>query len=152
MRASEQAVTILVVEDDPGDQILIQEAFLENDADPAPELIVLEDGQQALDFLYRRDPYADAPRPDLVLLDLNLPKYNGRAVLEKIKSDPALQSIPVVMFTTSANLDDITAIYLLRANAYVTKPVDLDAFTAAVQHIKGFFVHTARLPRSSQAA
>jgi CheY-like chemotaxis protein len=152
MRAPEQTMTILVVEDDPGDQILIQEAFLEHDADPAPNLIVLEDGQQALDFLFRRGAYADAPRPDLVLLDLNLPKHSGRAVLEQIKSDPDLRTIPVVIFTTSANLDDITAIYLLRANAYVTKPVDLDAFTAAVQRIKGFFVHTARLPRSGQAA
>jgi CheY-like chemotaxis protein len=87
-----------------------------------------------------------------VLLDLNLPKYSGRAVLDQIKSDPELRSIPVVVFTTSAQLDDVTAIYLLRANAYVTKPVDLDAFTAAVRHIKGFFIHIARLPRPPQAA
>ncbi|MCO5969574.1 response regulator [Actinoallomurus soli] len=151
MSAAEQRVTILIVEDDPGDQILIQEAFADHDGDP-PRLIVLEDGQQALDFLYRRGAYADAPRPDLVLLDLNLPKYSGRAVLEQVKSDAELRSIPIVIFTTSANLDDISAIYLLRANAYVTKPVDLDAFTTAIQRIKGFFVHTARLPRTSQAA
>lgn len=152
MSAPEQPVTILIVEDDPGDQILIQEAFADHDAGVPPRLIVLEDGEQALDLLYRRGAHADAPRPDLVLLDLNLPKYNGRAVLEQIKSDAELQSIPVVIFTTSASLDDISAIYLLRANAYVTKPVDLDAFTTAIQRIKGFFVHTARLPRTSQAA
>lgn len=151
MTAPDQPI-ILIVEDDPGDQILIQEAFVDHDAGPAPHLIILEDGEQALDFLNRRGAYAEAPRPDLVLLDLNLPKYSGRAVLEQVKSDPELQSIPVVIFTTSAQLDDITAIYLLRANAYVTKPVDLDAFMAAVHHIKGFFVHTARLPHPPRAA
>ncbi|GAA4606336.1 response regulator [Actinoallomurus liliacearum] len=152
MSAAQRPVSILIVEDDPGDQILIQEAFAEHDAGAPARLILLEDGEQALDFLYRRGPYADAPRPDLVLLDLNLPKYNGRAVLEQVKSDPELRSIPVVIFTTSANIDDISAIYLLHANAYVTKPVDLDAFTAALRNIKGFFVHTARLPGSRYAA
>ncbi|GAA4604122.1 response regulator [Actinoallomurus liliacearum] len=149
MTTPSEPLSVLVVEDDPGDQMLIQEAFADPDGDPAPRLFIVEDGQEALDFLHRRGAHTDACRPDLVLLDLNLPKCNGRAVLEQIKSDADLRSIPVVVFTTSANTDDVTGTYLRHANAYVTKPVDFDDFTSAVQRINTFFTRTARLPRPS---
>ncbi|MCO5972689.1 response regulator [Actinoallomurus soli] len=145
-------MSILVVEDDPGDQMLIQEAFCDSDDGPPPRLAIVEDGQEALDFLHRRGEHTGASRPDLVLLDLNLPKYSGRAVLESIKTDGELRSIPVVIFTTSASSDDVAATYLLHANAYVTKPVDLDGFTSTVQQINSFFTRTARLPDPSAAA
>lgn len=145
-------VTILIVEDDPGDQMLIQEAFADHGVEPAPRLFLVDDGKEALDFLYRRGPHAGAPRPDLVLLDLNLPGFDGRTVLEQVKSDDDLRAIPVVVFTTSARVDDITGTYLLRANAYVTKPVDFDDFTSVVRHINGFFTRTARLPVPPAAA
>jgi two-component system response regulator len=147
-----QSVSILVVEDDPGDQMLIEEAFAEPDGGPTPRLAIVEDGEEALDFLHRRGAHTTASRPDLVLLDLNLPKYSGRAVLEQIKGDTELRSIPVVIFTTSASADDVSATYLLHANAYVTKPVDLDDFTSTVQRINSFFTRTARLPGPSAAA
>jgi CheY-like chemotaxis protein len=154
MTATPRPLTILVVEDDPGDQLLIQEAFAEHGPSPAPELVVVEDGRQALDFLYRRPPYADAPRPDLVLLDLNLPKYDGRAVLRQVKSDTNanLRSIPVIIFSTSAQAEDIAGTYQLHANAYITKPMDLDDFTATVKHINAFFAGTVRLPDPPAAA
>ncbi|MBT3094955.1 response regulator, partial [Streptomyces sp. CBG30] len=106
----------------------------------------VRDGQEALDFLYRRGDHTDAPRPDLVLLDLNLPKYDGRQVLEQIKGDPELSLIPVVVLTTSSAEEDILRSYKLHANAYVTKPVDLDQFIAAVRQIDEFFVTVVRLP------
>ncbi|MCO6006848.1 response regulator [Actinoallomurus purpureus] len=152
MTYQRRPMSILVVEDDPGDQMLIQEAFTDPEGGPAPRLAIVEDGQEALDFLHRRGAHTGASRPDLVLLDLNLPKYDGRAVLEQIKSDGDLRAIPVVIFTTSASTDDVTGTYLRHANAYVTKPVDFDAFTSAVQQINGFFTRTARLPRPPAAA
>ncbi|MCO5988696.1 response regulator [Actinoallomurus spadix] len=147
-----RSVHILVVEDDPGDQMLIEEAFSESEGGPPPRLAIVEDGEEALDFLHRRGTHTGASRPDLVLLDLNLPKYSGRAVLEQIKTDTDLRSIPVVIFTTSASADDVAATYLLHANAYVTKPVDLDGFTTTVQRINSFFTRTARLPEPPVAA
>ncbi|GAA4636868.1 response regulator [Actinoallomurus vinaceus] len=147
MTTPRRPTAILIVEDDPGDQMLIREAFAEPGLDSPPKLAVVGDGEEALDFLHRRGPYTAAFRPDLVLLDLNLPKYDGRAVLKQIKNDADLCSIPVVIFTTSANADDVTGTYLLHANAYVTKPVDFDDFTTAVREINGFFTRTARLPR-----
>ncbi|WP_161997157.1 response regulator, partial [Rhodococcus sp. YH1] len=111
------------------------------------ELHVVRDGEEALDFLYQRGEHVGAPRPDLILLDLNLPKYDGRQVLEKIKSDPDLSDIPVVVLTTSAAEEDILRSYRLHANAYVTKPVDLDQFIGAVRQIDEFFVQVVRLPR-----
>jgi two-component system response regulator len=152
MTPTPRSLTILVVEDDPGDQLLIQEAFAEHGASSTPELVVTEDGRQALDFVYRRPPYADARRPDLVLLDLNLPKYDGRAVLRQIKSDPALRAIPVIIFSTSTRTEDIIGTYQLHANAYVNKPMNLDDFTAAVKHVNSFFTGTARLPDPPAAA
>ncbi|MEU3509422.1 response regulator [Streptomyces longwoodensis] len=139
-------VDVLLVEDDPGDELMTREAFEDNKI--GNTLHVVRDGEEALDFLYRRGQYTDAPRPDLILLDLNLPKYDGRQVLEKIKSDPDLSHIPVVVLTTSAAEEDILRSYKLHANAYVTKPVDLDQFIAAVRQIDDFFVQVVRLPKT----
>ncbi|MFI0960965.1 response regulator [Streptomyces sp. NPDC021080] len=140
-------IDVLLVEDDPGDELMTREAFEDNKI--GNTLHVVRDGEEALDFLYRRAAHADAPRPDLILLDLNLPKYDGRQVLEKIKSDPDLSHIPVVVLTTSAAEEDILRSYKLHANAYVTKPVDLDQFIAAVRQIDDFFVQVVRLPRQN---
>ncbi|WP_199487165.1 response regulator [Actinomadura logoneensis] len=109
-------------------------------------LHVVRDGAEALDFLYRRGDHTEAPRPDLVLLDLNLPKRDGREVLQEIKSDPELAAIPVVVLTTSSAEEDILRSYKLHANAYVTKPVDFDQFIAAIRQIDDFFVTVVRLP------
>jgi two-component system response regulator len=143
-------VTILVVEDDPGDRLLIEEAFAEFGV--GHDLILVSDGEQALDFVHRRGVFTGARRPDLVLLDLNLPKYDGRAVLEQIKSDDDLRSIPVVIFTTSSRAEDVSGTYHLHANAYVTKPIDFADFTSVVRHINDFFTGTARLPGPPAAA
>lgn len=140
-------IDVLLVEDDPGDELMTREAFEDNKI--GNTLHVVRDGEEALDFLYRRGAHAEAPRPDLILLDLNLPKYDGRQVLEKIKSDPSLSHIPVVVLTTSAAEEDILRSYKLHANAYVTKPVDLDQFIAAVRQIDDFFVQVVRLPRQN---
>ncbi|MET9927486.1 MULTISPECIES: response regulator [unclassified Streptomyces] len=144
MTSSVQPIEVLLVEDDPGDELMTREAFEDNKI--RNTLHVVRDGQEALDFLYRRGEYTDAPRPDLVLLDLNLPKYDGRQVLEQIKGDPELSLIPVVVLTTSSAEEDILRSYKLHANAYVTKPVDLDQFIAAVRQIDEFFVTVVRLP------
>ncbi|AIJ17599.1 response regulator [Streptomyces violaceoruber] len=138
-------IDVLLVEDDPGDELMTREAFEDNKI--GNTLHVVRDGEEALDFLYRRGGHAEAPRPDLILLDLNLPKYDGRQVLEKIKSDQDLSDIPVVVLTTSSAEEDILRSYKLHANAYVTKPVDLDQFIAAVRQIDDFFVQVVRLPR-----
>ncbi|MEU5999458.1 MULTISPECIES: response regulator [unclassified Streptomyces] len=138
-------VDVLLVEDDPGDELMTREAF--EDSKIRNKLHVVRDGEEALDFLYQRGEHTGVPRPGLILLDLNLPKYDGRQVLEKIKSDPDLKDIPVVVLTTSAAEEDILRSYKLHANAYVTKPVDLDQFIAAVRQIDDFFVQVVRLPR-----
>ncbi|MBW8485729.1 response regulator [Actinomadura parmotrematis] len=143
--AGDRPMVVLVVEDDPGDQLLIEDAF-EQIGGPERELAMVDDGAQALDFLHRRAEHADAPRPDLVVLDLNLPKYDGRAVLREIKGDAALRTIPVVIFSTSAAAEDIAGTYELHANAYVTKPTDFDHFTSVVGHINDFFTRLSRTP------
>lgn len=140
-------IEVLLVEDDPGDELMTREAFEDNKI--ANTLHVVRDGEEALDFLYQRGNHAEAPRPDLILLDLNLPKYDGREVLQVIKSDSELAHIPVVVLTTSSAEDDILRSYKLHANAYVTKPVDLDQFIAAVRQIDEFFVTVVRLPGRS---
>ncbi|MFF0286930.1 response regulator [Streptomyces sp. NPDC005262] len=147
MNTPVQPIEVLLVEDDPGDELMTREAFEDNKI--RNTLHVARDGQEALDFLYRRGEYGDAPRPDLILLDLNLPRYDGRQVLEKIKSDPDLALIPVVVLTTSSAEEDILRSYKLHANAYVTKPVDLDQFISAVRQIDEFFVTVVRLPGRS---
>ncbi|MFI6046776.1 response regulator [Nocardia sp. NPDC051321] len=140
-----QPIDILLVEDDPGDELMTREAFEDNKI--GNTLHVAHDGQEALDFLYQQGEHEGAPQPDLILLDLNLPRYDGRQVLERIKADPELAHIPVVVLTTSAAEEDILRSYKLHANAYVTKPVDLDQFVAAIKHIDDFFVQVVRLPR-----
>ncbi|MCK8677590.1 response regulator [Streptomyces lichenis] len=140
-----EPITVLLVEDDPGDELMTREAFEDNKIQN--DLHVVRDGEEALDFLFRRGPHTEAPRPDLILLDLNLPKYDGRQVLEQIKSDEELALIPVVVLTTSSAEEDILRSYELHANAYVTKPVDLNQFIAAVRRIDDFFVSVVRLPR-----
>ncbi|GAA3484677.1 response regulator [Streptomyces yanii] len=147
MNTPVQPIEVLLVEDDPGDELMTREAFEDNKI--RNTLHVARDGQEALDFLYRRGDHGDAPRPDLILLDLNLPRYDGRQVLEKIKNDPELALIPVVVLTTSSAEEDILRSYKLHANAYVTKPVDLDQFIAAVRQIDEFFVTVVRLPGRS---
>lgn len=139
-------IDVLLVEDDPGDELITREAFEHNKI--SNTLHVAHDGEEGLDFLYRRHPYENAPRPDLILLDLNLPKYDGRQLLERVKSDPQLSHIPVVVLTTSSAEEDILRSYKLHANAYVTKPVDLDQFMNAVRQIDEFFVQVVRLPQS----
>jgi CheY-like chemotaxis protein len=138
-------VDVLLVEDDPGDVLLIREAFEYNKVRNA--LHVASDGVDALDFLYRRNGHEDAPRPDLVLLDLNLPRKDGREVLEEVKADPDLRSIPIVVLTTSEAEEDILRSYDLHANAYVTKPVDFDRFIEVVRLIDDFFVTVVKLPQ-----
>ncbi|MCG7527069.1 response regulator [Streptomyces sp. OfavH-34-F] len=144
MNTPVEPIEVLLVEDDPGDELMTREAFEDNKI--RNTLHVVRDGEEALDFLYRRGSHTAAPRPDLILLDLNLPKYDGRQVLEQIKQDPELALIPVVVLTTSSAEEDILRSYKLHANAYVTKPVDLDQFIAAVRQIDDFFVTVVRLP------
>ena len=137
-------VDVLLVEDDPGDVVLIKEAFEFNKVHNA--LHVVSDGVQALDFLYRRNGHEGAPRPDLVLLDLNLPRKDGREVLEEVKADTDLRTIPIVVLTTSEAEEDILRSYDLHANAYVTKPVDFERFIEVVRLIDDFFVTVVKLP------
>lgn len=144
MRTISRPIDILIVEDDPGDEMLIVEALEEHEVANARH--VVRDGQQALDFLYRTGEYHAAPRPGLVLLDLNLPKYTGHEVLERVKEDPDLCDIPVVMLTTSSSEDDVLGSYRRHANAYVTKPVDLIQFIDAIKKIDDFFVTVVALP------
>jgi CheY-like chemotaxis protein len=139
-----QPIEVLLVEDDPGDELMTREAFEDNKI--GNRLHVARDGEEALDFLYRRGAHAEAPRVDLVLLDLNLPKYDGRQVLERIRADPDLTHLPVVVLTTSSSEEDILRSYKLHANAYVTKPVDVSQFIAAVRQIDDFFLSVVRLP------
>ena len=138
-------IDVLLVEDDPGDVLMTKEAF--EDYKVKNQLHVVTDGVEAMAFLRREGANADAPRPDLVLLDLNLPRMDGREVLEAIKYDPELASIPVVVLTTSENEDDVLRSYSLHANAYVTKPVDFERFIEVVRQIDDFFVSVVRLPR-----
>ncbi|MER5884054.1 response regulator [Streptomyces sp. NPDC001941] len=140
-----QHIDVLLVEDDPGDELMTREAFEDNKI--GNTLHVVRDGLEALDFLYRRGGHEGAPRPGLILLDLNLPKYDGRQVLETIKSDADLAHIPVIVLTTSSAEEDILRSYKLHANAYVTKPVDLDQFVSAIRQIDDFFISFVKLPR-----
>jgi CheY-like chemotaxis protein len=142
--ASLTPIEVLLVEDDPGDVLMTREALREHPVNN--RLTVLSDGDQALAYLRRQDPFEDAVRPDLVLLDLNLPRRDGREVLAEIKTDQALHHIPVVVLTTSAADEDVLHSYRLHANAYVTKPADFDRFVAVVRKIEEFFLGVVRLP------
>ncbi|MDS1271944.1 response regulator [Lipingzhangella sp. LS1_29] len=139
-----QPIEVLLVEDDPGDVLMTREAF--EDYKVGNRLHVVSDGAEALRFLHREVPYSDAPRPNLILLDLNLPGKDGREVLSEIKQDESLAHIPVVVLTTSEAEEDILRSYQLHANAYVPKPVDFDRFITVVRQIDDFFVTVVRLP------
>jgi CheY-like chemotaxis protein len=143
--AEADALCILLVEDDPGDVLIMQEALEQSKL--LHDLHHVADGEAALRFL-RREEGNDGPRPDLILLDLNLPRVSGVEVLTTIKSDPDLASIPVVVLSTSQAEDDIVKTYALHANAYVSKPVDFDAFAKIVRQIDEFFFTVVRLPRN----
>lgn len=144
MSPGTEAVEILLVEDNPGDVRLTQEALKEGSLDYS--LSVVGDGEEALDFLYRRGGYESSPRPDLILLDLNLPKRDGREVLAEIKEDANLRRIPVVILTTSEAEQDVVQTYDLHANCYITKPVDLNEFIDVVQSIEMFWLTLVELP------
>ncbi len=137
-------IQILLVEDDPGDVLITREAFAENKV--RNHLSVVSDGETAMSFLRREGDFAAAPRPDLILLDLNLPRKAGHEVLEEIKSDADLQRIPVVVLTTSDAEEDVLRSYDLHANAFVTKPVDFGSFMNVVKQIDDFFVTVVKLP------
>jgi len=143
---SQRPILILLVEDNEGDVRLTREAFKEGRV--ANRLEVVSDGVEALRYLRREGPHAEALRPDLILLDLNLPKMDGREVLEKIKTDPQLKRTPVVVLTTSNAEDDIVRTYDLHANCYITKPVDFENFVGVVRSIDEFWLNTVTLPAS----
>jgi chemotaxis family two-component system response regulator Rcp1 len=143
-RPSGQAIEILLVEDNLGDIRLTREVFKE--CKVLNNLSVTEDGEEAMAFLRRQGPYAKVTRPDLVLLDLNLPKKSGREVLAELKADPVLRRIPVVVLTTSSAETDIVKSYELHANCYLTKPVQLDEFIKVVQSIEDFWLMIVSLP------
>jgi two-component system, chemotaxis family, response regulator Rcp1 len=136
---------VLLVEDSPGDVRLTQEAF--RDAHSSIHLNVTVDGVEAMAFLKRGEAHADAPRPDFILLDLNLPKMDGREVLALIKDDVSLKAIPVVILTTSEAEADIVKSYQLQANCYLVKPVQLDAFVTLVKSINDFWLTQVKLPQ-----
>jgi CheY-like chemotaxis protein len=140
-----KTIEVLLVEDSPGDVRLTREAF--RDADVSIRLHVASDGVEAMAFLRRQDEHIHAPRPDLILLDLNLPRMDGREVLAQVKEDPSLKTIPTVILTTSAAEADIMKSYELQANAYLSKPVQLDAFESLVNSIKDFWLTRVKLPQ-----
>jgi CheY-like chemotaxis protein len=137
-------IKILLVEDNPADVVLTRENLSE--CKILHELHVAEDGVEALSFLRRKGPHRDAPRPDLVLLDLNLPRMDGREVLAEMKADESLRRIPVVVLTSSEAEEDVVRSYELQASAYVTKPVDLEGFGKIVRGIEGFWFAVVRYP------
>jgi CheY-like chemotaxis protein len=138
-------IDVLLVEDDAGDVLMTQEAFEHHKL--RNHLHVVSDGVEALSFLRREGEFADAPRPGLILLDLNLPRKDGREVLEEVKNDESLRTIPIVVLTTSQAEEDILRSYNLHANAYVAKPVDFERFIQVIQQIDDFFVSVVKLPR-----
>jgi chemotaxis family two-component system response regulator Rcp1 len=141
-------IEVLLVEDSPGDVRLTREAF--KDAKVHINLRVASDGAEAMEYLGREGKHVSAPRPDLILLDLNLPKKDGREVLAELKASPTLKSIPVVILTTSASETDIQGSYLHHANCYITKPVDLEGFLKMVKSIDSFWLSVVKLPRETR--
>lgn len=143
-----RSIVVLLVEDDPGDVLMTREAFADSKLHNTLE--VVSDGVEALDYLRAVGEFASRPRPDLILLDLNLPRKDGREVLAEVKADPELSSIPIVVLTTSEAEEDILRSYKLHANAYVTKPVDFEQFINAIRQIDDFFVTIVRLPARAE--
>ncbi len=139
-----KVVDILLVEDNPGDARLAQEALKESKV--RNNMYVVEDGVEAMAFLRRLGKYADAPRPDLIFLDLNLPRKSGREVLEEIKTDESLKLIPVVVLTVSRADEDILRSYQHHANCYITKPLDFNQFVEVIKTIEGFWLSIVKLP------
>jgi len=146
---NERPIRILLVEDNAGDARLTREALKQIKVPVAVHVAV--NGIQALDFLYRRGEYKESPRPDLVLLDLNLPKKDGREVLEDIKGHPSLRSIPVVVLSTSTSPTDINRSYELHANSYISKPMDLEGFLEVVQGIEKYWLTVVKYPQELNA-
>jgi two-component system, chemotaxis family, response regulator Rcp1 len=142
--ATAALIEVLLVEDSPADVRLTREAF--KDAKMHIGLHVVSDGVEAMAFLGREEDYANAPRPDLILLDLNLPKKSGREVLKEIKENPLLKTIPIVVLTTSSSEEDILRSYLLHANCYISKPVNLEGFLKVVKSIDNFWLTVVELP------
>ncbi|WCN84263.1 response regulator [Micromonospora sp. LH3U1] len=142
---SPQPVRILVVDDDPGDVLMIEEALA--DSDVAKVIDVVSDGEEAMEFLRAEGRHEQARRPDVILLDLNMPRMDGRQVLGAVKQDEDLRTIPIVVLTTSNADTDIVGSYTLQANAYVTKPIDLDDFNDVVRRIDEFFGRVVVLPK-----
>lgn len=140
-----QPISILLVEDNPGDARLVVEALKEGKMHN--DLYIVQDGVEAMAFLRQEGPYANTPRPDLLMLDLNLPRKDGREVLEEIKLDEDLRRIPVVVLTTSQAEEDILRAYDLHANCYITKPVDLDQFIKVVRSVENFWLTIVKLPK-----
>ena len=149
MAAFAVPIEVLLVEDSPGDVRLTREAF--KDAKVHINLHVASDGIDAMAFLRREGEHANAPRPDLILLDLNLPKKDGRQVLAELKESPTLKCIPVVILTTSASETDIQGSYQRHANCYITKPVDLEGFLKVVKSIDSFWLSVVKLPREARS-
>jgi CheY-like chemotaxis protein len=151
-RACNRQVVILIVDDDPGDQELLRRS-LETSEHRLTTRIV-EDGEEALDYLMQRDRYQDpalAPRPDLVLLDLNMPRADGRQVLKAIRETPSLASLPVIVMTTSSRMDDIQDCYALGASSFITKPSKLDDFNTIVRSVESYWLTTVQLPSGASA-
>ena len=142
-------VEILLVEDNPGDVRLTQEVFKEGKV--RNNMSVVRNGEQAMAFLRRENHFADAERPDIILLDLNLPRKDGREVLAEIKADPDLKRIPVVILTTSQAESDLVQSYNLHANCYIVKPVDLENFIEVVKRIEGFWLQIVKLPSNIES-
>jgi CheY-like chemotaxis protein len=147
MARSATPIDILLVEDNAGDARLAREALKESKI--CNVLHVVRDGVEAMAFLRREDRFADAARPDLILLDLNLPRMDGRDVLAEVKSDPALKHIPVVILTTSGDEQDVLRSYNLHANCYITKPIDLQQFMHVIRSIEDFWLTVVKLPSRS---
>jgi CheY-like chemotaxis protein len=143
-KGGERTIELLLVEDNPGDVLFTEEAL--QDLSISVRLSVVSDGESALLFLRRIGEFSSAPRPDLILLDLNLPKVSGAEVLAEVKRDPHLRRIPIVVFTTSSADDDIKRSYDLHANGYITKPTGLGGYSAAMRSLEGFWLGTAQLP------
>lgn len=145
MEFTGRRINILLVEDNAGDVRLIQEAF--KDSKIENKFSVVYDGESAMKYLYRQGEFKDTNRPDIIFLDLNLPKKSGMEILEEIKTDPELRKIPVVVLTTSSSAEHIQKSYGLHANCYITKPVDFNQFVDVVKVIEGFWFNIAKLPK-----
>ncbi len=144
---AKRPLEILLVEDNPGDARLVTEAF--NEDRRSDRITVVGDGMAAMEYLKKEGQYGEAPRPDIIFLDLNLPKMDGREVLQKIKSDKELRLIPVLILTTSSDEDDILHTYHLHANCYLTKPIDFDRFVELVREIHNFWLNIVMLPSAT---